>query len=199
MTALRIVALIAIALGAVISIGNWLTLYFSWKHKRFISVVPIFGAALLAFGLCCFSVTRPYAWLSVVADYGTLLLLLALPTMIGEAWATIRVNLIRSFVSRQPGRVTEIRLFKKGVFTCEIKYDRGVASLQESGWLESLRFLGNWRQENSDFVLDDYSKDRILYLRPSGDEFVSEEKNYPCDKKRRPDSLTGLTFVPGKV
>lgn len=69
MTSSSITAIAALILGAALCIMNWLTLFFSWKEKRFISAVPVMGAALLGFGLLYFPATRPFAWVGIIVDY----------------------------------------------------------------------------------------------------------------------------------
>jgi hypothetical protein len=199
MTALEIVAFVAIGLGAAISVANWMTLHFSRREKRHISAVPLVGALLLAYGLCCFAATRPFAWLAIIADYGTLALVLALPTLIGEAWATSRVNLVRTFVSRQSGRVIELRLFKRAIFTIEVTFDPPVPCNPHGALISSFGLTGSWRQEGTEIVLDGYVEDRILRLRPDEDRLISEETNYPEGNQFPYDSLTMLTFEVGKA
>jgi hypothetical protein len=53
----KIIAVVAIGLGAAVSVGNWLTVYSSRTEKRFVSAVPLVGAALLAYGLYHFPAT----------------------------------------------------------------------------------------------------------------------------------------------
>jgi hypothetical protein len=194
----KIVALVAIVLGAAISIGNWLTIYSSWKEKRFVSAVPLLGAGLLVFGLCGFPATRRFAWLGIIADYGTLVVILSVPRLVNEFWSTSRVNLLRSFISRQSGRVIEIRLFKKGVFTVRVKFDPPVPCNPPGAFVESFGLVGSWKQEGADFVLSGYAEDRVLRLRPEGERFLSEEANYPADNEYPYDSLAMITFEPGK-
>ena len=82
--------LVLLILGGWICLVNWMCLYKSWKTKRFHSVVPLVGAILLALGLTSFDRTAPYAWLSPLADYGTIAFLLAIPRLTKEAWNTSR-------------------------------------------------------------------------------------------------------------
>lgn len=195
----KIIAVVAIGLGAAVSVGNWLTIYFSRKEKRFVSAVPLVGAALLVYGLYHFPATRRFAWVGIIADYGTLVLILCVPRLLNEFWSTSRVNLVRSFVSRQSGLEVKIRLFKKGAFTIRATFNPPVPCNPHGALIESFGFVGGWKQEGAEFVLSGYAEDRVLRLRPDGQRFLSEETNYPEGNEYPYDSLTMRTFEPGKA
>jgi hypothetical protein len=195
----KIIAVVAIGLGAAVSVGNWLTVYSSRTEKRFVSAVPLVGAALLAYGLYHFPATRRFAWVGIIADYGTLVLILSVPRLINEAWSTNRVNLVRSFVSRKSGFVIKIRLFKKGAFTIRATFNPPAPCNPHGALIESFGFVGKWKQEGAEFILSGYAEDRMLCLRPEGARFLSQETGYPEDSEYPYDSLTMLTFEQEKA
>ncbi len=190
----EVIGVVALVLGAVICLNNWLTLYVSWKKKRVVSAVPLLGALLLAYGLASFPATQQFVWVSVIADYGTLILILALPKFINELWSTSRINLLRSLVSLNSDRTVELKLFKKTIFTIADTYDPPIPCNPHGARVVSRGYRGKWKQEGSAFVLKDYCEDRQLCLRQEGDHFVSVETNYPDDNESPYDSLTRLTF-----
>jgi len=199
MIIMKIIGLVAIGLGGFVCVFNWLTIYLSRKQNRFVSAVPLVGAALLVFGLRQFAATSPFAWVGIVVDYGTLALVLALPKLVGELWSTSRINLVRSFVCRSSGRIVRIKLFKRGIFTIRGTYNPPIPCNPRGFLIDSFGFVGSWRQDGTDFILEDYADDRILRLRPDGDRFLSQETNYPENNEYPYDSLTMFTFEPGKT
>lgn len=66
---------ILIAIGGLFSVMNWWTLIASLLRRRFVSAVPLIGALPLAFGMSMLPGVRHLAWLAIVADYGTLILI----------------------------------------------------------------------------------------------------------------------------
>jgi hypothetical protein len=85
-----VLVVVLLSFGGLVSLANWAALVQSMLRRRFVSAVPLFGAALLAAGLLLHPRSRPYAWLAVVLDYGTLALLIALPRLIREAQRKVR-------------------------------------------------------------------------------------------------------------
>lgn len=65
-----ILAAIAVAIGTLICLANWSVLVMS--GRRHVSVAPLVGAGFLFVGLRGFPVTESWAWLSPLADWGTL-------------------------------------------------------------------------------------------------------------------------------
>ena len=64
-----IFAVLAIALGCLVSMLNWASLIQSAITKKLASPVPLIGALFLGLGLSYFEKARPYAILSIIADY----------------------------------------------------------------------------------------------------------------------------------
>ncbi len=69
---------VLIVVGGIFCLMNWGMLILSWRRRRFVSSVPLVGAALLGSGLALLPKTRPFAWLAVIVDYGTLALIILL-------------------------------------------------------------------------------------------------------------------------
>jgi hypothetical protein len=107
------------ALGGLLALLNWWTVYRTWRSGRFCSAVPFVGAFFLGGGMLLLPQTRPFAWLALVVDYGTLVVFLALPRIADALWKTSRFNLLEEYVGQQANKAVRLLLFRKGVFTIE--------------------------------------------------------------------------------
>jgi hypothetical protein len=146
---LQAFAVALLGLGGLVALGNWLSIYLTWRTGRFCSPVPLIGATFLGVGMLLLPSTRPYAWAAVLIDYGTLVALIALPFLVGEFWRTSRFNLLEEYVADHGIKTVHLRLFRKGVFTIEQCF-----SLQagECGVI-SVGTIGKWRREHDRLVL----------------------------------------------
>ena len=169
-TAYKILAIIGISLGGLISLLNWWTLYQSWRTKKFISAVPIVGALLLGLGLCYFDSTRPFAFLSIVVDYGTLMLVLVLPGMLKEFWSTSVFRLKKTIYGKHEGMVYELRMYKGGSFV--LKGDATTKPAETPG-LVGFSIVGDWNEKEDAIVLRCADSDRVLELKASEKGFTS--------------------------
>ena len=189
---IRILAAVAIALGALIALFNWYSIYASHKTGRHVSPAPLLGGLLLVLGLLGLRETRAYAWLGVVADYGTLVLIIAVPTMIWEAWSTSSINLVHRFLSDADGRRDDIRLFKRGKFTINSEHNPPVPCNTHGALAVSRGFVGTWREESQGFVLEGYGENRVLRMHNAGGGYRTTEENYPEDREFPVDRLDSL-------
>src|SRR5262245_16318242 len=108
-----VLAYALIAFGGLMSLLNWGTLVASLRTKRFVSAVPLVGALPLGAGLSLLPESRPYAWLALLADYGTLVLIIALPRIAHDLWSTSRINLMHQFTTHEKERRITIKLFRR--------------------------------------------------------------------------------------
>ena len=136
-------------LGGLIALMNWLSIYQTWRTGRFCSPIPLIGGAFLAGGMLLLPGTRPYTWTAVILDYGTLVVLIALPWIVGEFWRTSRYNLLEEYVADHGIKTVYLRLFRKGVFTIEQHFRRQTG---ESG-LISAGTIGEWKRERDRLML----------------------------------------------
>ena len=188
------IGIIAIIIGGLISLANWGCLYRSWKTKRHISSVPLVGAILLIFGLFQFEGTRPYAWIGIVVDYGTLVFICSIPFLIREFWSTSRVNLIREYDGSSSTTHHNLKLYKNGVFVIESKVDPPRPANEYGALIGSFGFQGKWTETGNSINLSDYAEDRTLNLQESNGKLISRETNYPDDKEHQYDSLEDIEF-----
>ena len=70
--------------------------------------------------MAMFPDTRPYAWMAVFLDYGTLALLLSAPGLIHEMWGISRINLLHEYVGKTESKQVQLRLFRNSIFTIRI-------------------------------------------------------------------------------
>lgn len=176
-------AIAAIVLGVLISVLNWYTLYSSHRRQQHVSPVPLLGGLLLVFGLLSFGEMRCFAWIGLLADYGTLVFLFALPVLLRELWQTSRFNLVHWFVSDQAGRHDDIRLFRSGRFIIRSNYNPPAPCNQAGALIQSVGLVGRWQTTSDGFRLEGYSGDRVLEIQLSNGLYVTEEKNYPADRE----------------
>ncbi len=99
----------ASVVGGLIVVFNWYSIYASRRYGRLVSPIPIAGAVCLVAGLCGFDMTRSYAWIGVIVDYGTMsLVFVGIPVIVIQAWEVSRLNLLHSFAADVAGRRYEI-------------------------------------------------------------------------------------------
>jgi hypothetical protein len=79
-----------LTIGLLFSLMNWMTIYTSYREKRFCSAVPLIGAVFLIPGFLGLSTLRPFWWTAFIIDYGTLILIVSLPMLIRQFWFTRR-------------------------------------------------------------------------------------------------------------
>ena len=133
-----------ITLGTLVSLLNWLYVIQSARTGRFISGVPLFGAAFLATGALLIPGLRWYAWLAIPLDWGTLALVLDMPQIIREEWQTCSWNLLEEYVGRRGDTVVRLRLFRRG----HLVVYWGVERLRSYGGR-----TGHWTREAESLVL----------------------------------------------
>jgi len=187
-----ILASIATGVGALIVLFNWYSLYASHRSGRNVSPAPLLGGLLLFLGLFNFPETRAYAWLAIVADYGTLIMVSAVPLLIRDAWSTCSFNLVHRFVSNTDGRQDDIRLFKRGKFTIRREHSPPVTCNEHGALSVSQGFVGVWHEEDRGFVLGGYGGDRILRILRTNGCFRTREEHYPENRKFPIDRLDAL-------
>src|SRR5207249_2124747 len=86
--------------------------------------IPPIGAAFLAGGMLLQPITRPYAWVAVLVDYGALVFLVAVPFIVREIWRTSRYNLLEEYIGEQGNKTVTLRLFRRGIFTIQVQVCR---------------------------------------------------------------------------
>ena len=188
------IGIIAIILGGLISLVNWVYFYRSWKTKKHISSIPLVGAILVVFGLFQFTETRMYAWIGIVVDYGTLVFICSIPFLMREFWSTSRVNLIREYDGTSSTTQHNLRLYKNGVFVIESKVDSPRPANEYGALIASFGFQGKWAEIGSSITLNEYAEGRTLNLQDMNGKLISREANYPDDKEHQYDSLDGIEF-----
>ncbi|MBM9520827.1 hypothetical protein JWG39_13470 [Desulforhopalus vacuolatus] len=183
---------LSIALGGYIAIMNWYTIYASYTSEKNVSSVPFFGAFFLVLGLLGFPLTSRYAWAGILVDYGTLVLLLALPMLAWDSWTTSRFNLLYRFLADADGRRDDIRMFKRNKFTIKTDYDPPIPGDEHGALVLSQGRVGKWLTAGDSFCLEGYEEDRILRIRKNDGEFITEEENYPDNNEFQHDRMGGL-------
>jgi hypothetical protein len=72
--------------GAALSLLNWVYVYLSWRTGRSHSLIPLIGGVCLLIGALLVTSLRPFAWVAVFADSGTIVVFLAVPAILWEVW-----------------------------------------------------------------------------------------------------------------
>jgi hypothetical protein len=113
-----------LGLGAALSLLNWVYVYLSWRTGRTHSLIPLVGGVCLLIGALVVPSLRPFAWVAVVADSGRIVVFLAVPAIVWEAWRTCPLNPLCEFVGRTSKTTIRLRLFRRGVFTIHRQIER---------------------------------------------------------------------------
>jgi hypothetical protein len=183
---------VLIAIGAILSLLNWATLLCSLRTGRFISAVPLVGGVCLGTGSVLLPFLRPYAGVAVLLDYGTVALLLGLPGIAREAWATCRINLLEGYVGQRVGTTVSLRLFRRGVFTLHWDIERPPG---ECGIVGTGR-IGTWEREADRLVLRIVNECAVFRPLPEGVNKGWYQSAGFDDCEQDPDlALRGLEFV----
>jgi hypothetical protein len=73
------------AFGSAISLLNWVYVYLSWRTGRSHSLIPLIGGLCLLIGALLVASLRPFAWVAVLADAGTIAVFFAIPAIPWES------------------------------------------------------------------------------------------------------------------
>jgi len=188
-----LLAIALMVLGSALSLANWYTLFAYLWNGRLSFVVPLFGAILLGSGMAMIPQTRPFRWLAVVADYGTLILIISLPRLAYAFWSTSIFNRITVFRTDDAGRRIEIRLFRRGIAIIQASFNPPLPN-RAGGFAVGLSWMGTWTPVDGGYSVTGYASDRELLVSPQNGVFRTRELGYPVGKKETHDSLDGLTL-----
>jgi len=192
---MKALAIIAIGLGSLIALYNWATVYLSWRTKKFVSSIPIFGALFLGLGLIFFEKTRYYALLCLVADYGTLILIASLPRLIKEECKTSNFNLIQTFAGKSKCTEYVLKLYKKGLFVIKVEVEPSQRVNGHGAKISQFGFIGKWEEDKGTIELKEYDGNRKAKLIESNGKYLVKEANYPIDRQYKYDFLDGIEFI----
>jgi hypothetical protein len=155
-------AIVFILLGGLITALNvWIAIEYR-RTGRFRSSIPLLGGLFLCAGLFLYPKTRPYAWVALLLDPGTLSLLRSLPKVAKELWGTSRFNLHREYVGKNGPKLLVLRLFRKEVFTFRADIKRPP---DEPGYINA-GMIGAWRMENGRMHLQTEDEAAVLERLP---------------------------------
>jgi hypothetical protein len=147
-----------LGVGAAISLLNWVYVCQSWRTGRSHSLIPLIGGVCLLPGALSVASLRPFAWVAVFADAGTIAALLAIPAVLWEAWRTCPLNLLGEFVGLSGKTTIRLRLFRQAVFTIHWQIER----LPGEYGLISRGRIGSWEQHDASLILRD-GNDRAAF------------------------------------
>ena len=174
---IKVLAGLSLAFGGYIAGMNWYSIYASHKAGRNVSSIPLVGAWFIVLGLCGFQQTKPYAWAGILVDYGTLTLMLAIPSLARESWTISRIKLLHRFLSVSNGRRDDIRLFKRGKFTIKTEYNPPVPCNTHGALAVSQGRTGTWTTDRNAFCLSGYGEDRTMKILPKDGLFITWKEN----------------------
>ncbi|QDU20571.1 hypothetical protein [Urbifossiella limnaea] len=136
------IAGLLLALGSWVSLLNWVVLLVSWRTGKFHSAIPFVGGFCLGVGALLLPPLRPYAWAAVLLDWGTIVVVLSLPSVVQELWETSWFNLVEECVGVRGRTTVRLRLFRRGVVV--INWD--IARPKGEHGLVGMGQLGRWEQ-----------------------------------------------------
>src|SRR5262249_47724538 len=136
--------------------------------------------------------TRPFVGLALLADYGTLALIIALPGIAYAIWSTSRINLLHSFATNATDRAIAIRLFRRHIAVISAQFDPPIPCNDFDAHVQSFGLVGTWAPTDTGFSIGGYASDRQLLVAKDNGAYTTVELNYPNDKKYNYDYLGGL-------
>jgi hypothetical protein len=161
---IAMLALVLIGLFVALTLANAALLLAGAFSRRHFSVIPLFGGLLGAVGFLLAPRLRPYAWLPLLLDPGTAILLVALPWLLNDLWRTSRFNLLFRYTGSHDVQAVQLCLFRKGVFTLRLSFSRPP---DQSGFTE-LSIIGTWQWEEDRLVLRFGEQTAVFEGVPSG-------------------------------
>jgi hypothetical protein len=186
------VAAVLMALGGLVAFANWLSVYWSYHTKRFHSAVPLLGAALLGAGMFGLPATRPYCWIALIVDYGTLAMLFALPRLVQEIWATSRFNLLGEYLGQTGRKNVSLRLFRHGIFTIRLELNRpsGECGIVGRGT------IGTWQRDGKRLTLLVEQESAVFdVMGDAPKEKLRQSVGFPSWENSHEISLANIDFV----
>jgi len=188
---MQLLAGIALAFGLLLSLFNWASIFVSRPEKH-VSPIPLVGGICLAVGFLGFELTRPYWWLAVVVDFGTLIALLTLPSFIYEMWSHSERRARHVFESTVGDQTVEIKLFENGDATIKISFDPPRPYGDRGHSAVSSGFVGKWVVNGNDQLrITGYVGGRELEIRRSAETHVLAE-TYPDDDEPSIYAMDGI-------
>lgn len=150
--------------GAFFCVVNWLLFLGRIISGRFVSVLPLIGALPLGLGALYFPATRPFAWLALLLDFGTLELLMALPWIVNDLWSTSRFNLLEEYRGRKNDREAILRLYRNGICILQQYFQRSPGELG----ISHISLVGDWEKDGTRLVLRFGGETDMLEAAPDG-------------------------------
>jgi hypothetical protein len=182
-----VAAIVLLSLGAVVALANWATL-FRKQRDQHVSTVPLVGALLLFTGARQIPALRPYAWLAVLVDYGTLLFILSLVLSVrGQS----SLQMLEEYVAKAENKKVILRLFSKDLFDLRQEFKRG------HSWQGRREYqgVGTWQREGQCLKLQMGSNTAVLEPLPGKKvETWSESAGFPGWEPPSELSLAGIEF-----
>jgi hypothetical protein len=144
--------------GSAVSLLNWVGVYQSWRTGRSHSLIPLIGGVCLLNCALLVASLRPFAWVAILADCGTIVVFVSIPGIAWEAWSTCPLNLLGEYVGLLGKTTIRLRRFRRGVFTIHWQIER----LPGEYGLISRGRIGSWEQLDDSLILRD-GNDRAVF------------------------------------
>ena len=185
------IAVVFIGLGGVLSVLNWLSLYQTYRTGRFCSAIPLIGAFFLGCGLLILPETRPFAWVALIADYGTLIFLIAVPMLVLDLWRTSRFNLLAEYVGEVGNQSVRLQLYRKNLSVLKQTIRRNP---NEVGVMER-SVVGTWKWDENRLIIS-VGEDSTVFepIVGSTPDAIVQISGFRCDEDREL-SLSGIELV----
>ncbi len=136
----RTIAVALLGIGCWLSLLNWVALLVSWRTGKFHSAIPLVVGLSLGTGALLLPPLRPYVWAGVLLDWGTIVVVLSLPSFVRKMWETSWFNLVEECVGVRGRTTVRLRLFRRRVVV--INWD--IARPKGEHGLVGMGQLGTW-------------------------------------------------------
>jgi hypothetical protein len=128
----------------------------------------------------------------LIADYGTLVLILALPRLAYEGWSVSRFNLLHVLDNNESGRHIQIKMFRRNIAIIRGDFNPPVPCNDAGSFAVSFSWVAKWRHAQDGFSITDYGSGRELVITAENGHFKTRELHYPAGSKYKHDCLDGL-------
>jgi len=118
------------------------------EQKSFIRLFRCLERLCLGLGLSLIPATRRFAWIAIPLDYGTLVLLFALPKLFYEAWTICRFNLLKEYSGNCGNKKAKLHFFRNDIFLIKLQIQR------PTGETGNNRTWQNWKMASRKFFFE---------------------------------------------
>lgn len=148
-----------------------------------------------ALGLALLDKSRPYWWVGLLTDYTFFALLIAIPSMVADAWRTSSFTRIQLLHADDAPRQFELSLHRGGHFLLRATFEPPMPCNSHGACISSFGAVGHWQEMlDGRLRLWGYREERVLTLEWTETDYLAHEEHYPDGVECPYDALDGVRF-----